>query len=217
MSGSKATYGLTMRLGALTSRLVGRPASWLALVLAIASWPVIWAIRTPLPPPLPVIAAVPRFELLDQAGRRFGSDELQGRVWLASFIFTRCDTVCPAITARMARIQGRTRNLAPAFHLVSFSVDPGYDTPGRMSSYARLHRASPRMWSFLTGRVEDVRAAVESGLKIAMDPGAGDVSHGTHLVLVDGSGRVRRYYDPEAQDLVDRVVHDVGLLVNRGG
>jgi len=208
------------RFEAAAAALVGRRSFWVVLVLAIASWPAIWALRTPLPPPLPVLAAVPGFELTDQQGHRFGSEELAGRVWLASFIFTRCQTVCPAITSTMARIQGRTRNLAPAFRLVSFSVDPGFDTPGRLEAYARAHRASPRMWSFLTGPVEAVRSAVEQGLKVSMDPGGGDaaeISHGTHLVLVDGRGRVRRYYDPGAPDVVDRVVRDVALVVNRGG
>jgi hypothetical protein len=35
-------------------------------------------------------------------------------------------------------------------------------------------------------------------------------------VLVDGAGRIRGYYDPEAADAVDRVVRDAALLLNRG-
>ena len=206
----------------LASRLVARPAFWLVLVAAVASWPVVWSLRTPLPPPPPVLATLPPFELTDQAGRPFGSRDLEGRVWVASFIFTRCDTICPAITARMARIQGRTRQLEPAFHLVSFSVDPEYDTPARLAEYARLHRASPRMWSFLTGPDAAVKETVVNGLKVAMGREKGDdgrfegIFHGSHLVLVDGKGQVRGYYDSDDEQVVDKVVRDVGLLVNRG-
>jgi protein SCO1/2 len=204
------------------ARLTGRPLFWIALVAAMASWPIAWSLRTPLPPPLPVLAEIPRFELVDQEGRPFGSRELEGRVWVASFIFTRCTTICPAITAQMARIQGRTRELAPAFHLVSFSVDPGYDTPERLAIYARAHRASPRLWSFLTGPEEAVKGAVVQGLRVSMgrdaaDTGPGGIFHGSHLVLVDGRGRIRGFYDSEEEKVVDRVVRDAGLLVNRGG
>ncbi len=215
-----ATPSLGDRLRLAVSAAVGRPLVWALAVAAIAAWPVVWALRTPLPPPLPILGTLPSFELTAQDGRPFGSRELQGRVWLASFVFTRCQTVCPAISRRMARIQARTRNLEPAFHLVSFSVDPAFDDPARLAAYARAYRASPRMWTFVTGPTDEVQEVVVRGLGTAMGrdpepPGAGGVFHGTHLVLVDGAGRIRGYYDPDAEDAVQRVVRDAALLVNR--
>jgi len=198
--------------------VVARPVAWALLVAFIAAWPIVWALRTPMPPRLKVLGTLPPFELTAQDGSPFGSKDLAGRVWVASFIFTRCDTVCPAITRQMARIQGRTRNLEPAFHLVSISVDPEFDDPARLAVYAREHRASPRMWTFLTGPIDAVRETVVRGLRISMDPErpGGDAFHGTHLVLVDGEGRIRGYYDPEDAGAVERVVRDAALLVNRG-
>ncbi|HTN52557.1 MAG TPA: SCO family protein [Anaeromyxobacter sp.] len=205
----------------IAAAAVGRPLFWIALVAVLAAWPVAWALRVPVPPPAPVLGAVPRFELTDQDGRPFGSGDLAGRVWVASFVFTRCTTACPAITRQMARIQDRARNLEPALHLVSFSVDPAFDSPERLAAYARAARASPRMWTFLTGPAEAVRAAVVQGLRVSMGSGAGpggepDLSHGTHLVLVDGGGRIRGYYDSGAPGVVDQVVRDAALLINRG-
>lgn len=202
--------------------LVARPLFWVVLVAATAWWPVIWLLRTTLPPPLPVFVTLPPFQLTDQDGRAFGSKDLEGHAWVASFIFTRCTTVCPAITGKMAEVQRRTGQLAPALHLVSFSVDPAYDTPERLAAYARFHRASPRMWSFLTGPEEAVKQAVVGGLKTSMGREEGaeapeGIFHGTHLVLVDGLGRVRGYYDSADEEVVDRVVRDAGMLVNRGG
>jgi protein SCO1 len=200
---------------------VGRPIAWAVVVSLLAAWPIAWALRTPLPPRLPVLATLAPFELTAQDGRPFGSADLAGRVWVASFIFTRCETVCPAITRQMARVQARTRNLEPAFHLVSISVDPEFDDPGRLAAYARANRASPRMWTFLTGPIDAVRETVVRGLRVSMGrdperPGGEGVFHGTHLVLVDGEGRIRGYYDPDEADAMDRVVRDAALLVNRG-
>ncbi len=209
------------RLQAAVSAVVGRPLAWGLVVALIAAWPIAWALRTPLPPRPPVLGTLPPFELTAQDGRPFGSKDLAGRVWVASFIFTRCETVCPAISRQMARIQGRARNLEPAFHLVSISVDPEFDDPARLAAYARAYRASPRMWTFLTGPVDAVRQTVVRGLRISMGrdperPGGEGVFHGTHLVLVDGEGRIRGYYDPDAADAVEHVVRDAALLVNRG-
>src|SRR5207245_9326785 len=91
----------------------------------------------------------------------------------------------------------------------------------RLAADARAHRASPRMWTFLTGPAADVRDAVTRGLRISMakeaeHPGTEGISHGTHLVLVDGEGQIRAYYDPEEGTSVERAVRDAALLVNRG-
>lgn len=205
------------RLQRRASALTGRPLFWVLAVGAVAAWPVVWSASAPLPEALPIIATLPRFELADQSGAAFGSRDLDGRVWVASFIFTRCPSMCPRITATMARVQGRTRQLHPDFHLVSFSVDPEHDTPSRLSEYARAHRASPRAWTFLTGTPAAVRAAVEGGLKIAYgaEPSApGGIFHTSHLVLVDRAGRMRGTYDSLDEADVDRLVRDVGWLVN---
>jgi protein SCO1/2 len=208
------------RLDAVIRTAVGRPLVWLVVIALVAVWPVVWTLRTRLPPSPPVLGSLPAFALTDQHGRQFGSEDLAGRVWVASFIFTRCPTVCPAVTRHMARIQDRTRNLEPAVHLVSFSVDPEYDTPERLDEYARAHRASPRMWTFLTGPAGAVRATVEKGLRVTMERDedepspAAAITHGTHLVLVDGAARIRGYYDPDAPAAMDRIVRDAALLAN---
>jgi protein SCO1 len=209
------------RVQRAVSATVGRPLAWALLVTAMAAWPIAWALRTPVPPRLPVLASLPPFELTAQDGHPFGSNDLAGRVWVASFIVTRCETACPAMTRQMARIQGRLRNLEPAFHLVSISVDPEFDDPARLATYARTHRASPRMWTFLTGRVDAVRETVDRALRanvgrVAEHRGGEGISHGGLLVLVDGEERIRGYYDPEDAGAVERVVRDAALLVNRG-
>jgi len=219
ISAQLASRGVA-RLDATARALAGRPLVWVAVLAALAAWPVVWTLRTSVPPPPPVLGTLPAFALQDQDGRPFGTADLEGRVWIASFIFTRCETVCPRITAQLARVQARTRNLEPALHLVSFSVDPEYDTPARLAAYARAHRASPRMWTFVTGPAGAVQETVERGLRVSMGRAPGDrspaaISHGTHLVLVDGDARIRGYYDPEAPDAVDRLVRDAALLVNR--
>lgn len=210
--------------GEIARRLVGKPLFWIFAVAVLFAMPLARVLLTPAPAPLPVFGTLPKFELRDQFGKRFGTDELAGKVWVANFIFTRCPTICPAFTEKMAKLQYRSRNLGDAIHLVSFSVDPDFDTPERLRAYADAHHASPRLWSFLTGSYDDVKKTVVDGLKIAMgrDPQGTDgaflgIFHGTHFVLVDQKGRIRGYYDSNDADAGDRVMRDVGLAVNRDG
>jgi protein SCO1/2 len=198
------------------SAVVGRPFVWALVLAALALWPVAWSARRDLPPPPPVLGTIAPFDLVDATGRSFGSEDLVGRVWIASFIATRCGDACESATRQLARIQARTRQLEPALHLVSFSVDPLHDTPDRLSEYARAHRASPRMWSFVTGPEVELRAIAKDALHPAAvgQPEPDAVLHGTELVLVDGAARIRGRYDTSDPGAVARVVLDAALLVN---
>src|SRR5262245_26363126 len=55
--------------------------------------------------PPPVLWQVPPFSFADQHGRPAAAADLRGHVWIADFIFTRCTTICPLITAKMALLQ----------------------------------------------------------------------------------------------------------------
>src|SRR5688572_29853823 len=84
-------------------------------------------------PELPELGRLEGFALTRENGQRFGSAELQGQVWVAAFMFTRCPTVCPRITQRMRDIQRTAKERGFPLTLVSFSVDPENDTPEVLS------------------------------------------------------------------------------------
>lgn len=164
---------------------------------------------------LPDLGTVPPFTLTSHAQRPFGTADLTGKVWVANFIFTRCPTVCPLFTAKMRDVQ---RRVPPEVQLVSFSVDPEYDTPPRLEAFAAKHRASFVNWAFVTGELAAIKAAVTEGMKVGFgrDPRSQEVTglfHGTHFVLVDGSGAIRGYYEMNEPGATDRLVRDVARLV----
>ncbi len=216
-----ARAGFGARLQQRVHRLAGRPLFWVVFVALGFTVPVLNQVRRAVTPPLPVLGILPPFNLTDQEGRPFGSAELKGYVWMAGFIFTRCPTICPTITATMAQIQKRARGIEQGFRLVSLSVDPDYDTPERLADYGRRFRASPRMWKFLTGPFHQLEKTVVDGLKISMGGPVGDsdfasIFHGTHFVLLDQQQRIRGYYNSSDTDVADRVLHDAAMLINRG-
>lgn len=201
-------------------RLFGNPVVLVGLVLVIfASVTYASLTRESALEPLPKLGKVPTFELVDQSGRVFGSRQLEGKVWIANFIFTRCPSVCPVFSQKMANVQKHTRNLGSAVMLVSFSVDPDWDTPPRLAEYAAKFSANPYKWKFLTGSTEDIRATVRDGLKIAMEHEgmAGDVPdiiHGTHFVLIDKFGEIRGYFDSDDAEAIDKMILYAGELIN---
>lgn len=191
----------------------------LVSISALVAWGLFW-IGTPAEEPLPDLFPMPAFELTAQSGATFGSTQLQGKVVVANFIFTRCPTVCPALTARMAKIQERVAADA-GVHLVSFSVDPRHDTPEVLREFGEKFGQDPARWTFLTGDVQEVRRAVEEGFKVGMkgaeDPEATpfDIVHGEHFVLVDAKGTIRGFY-PSDEGSLGKLASDIARLREEG-
>src|SRR5207253_1726487 len=98
---------------------------------------------------LPSYGIVPNFELTDHTNAAFNSGVLAGRVWIANFMFTNCPGPCPRMSSQMHQVQ--TALEAKGIRLVSFTVDPARDTPGKLAKYAEFYHASPGVWFFLTG------------------------------------------------------------------
>jgi cytochrome oxidase Cu insertion factor (SCO1/SenC/PrrC family) len=147
---------------------------------------------------LPVISALPEFLLTDQSGTVFDSREMKGKVWVADFIFTRCPSTCPEQTGEKAKLQKRFESFDD-FRLVTFTVDPEYDTPEVLADYGRKHGADPALWKFLTGRRGDLWNLSANGFKFDVAEDAKDsgmpILHSSDFALVDREGRVRGVYD----------------------
>jgi protein SCO1/2 len=192
-----------------------QPWLWTGFLALVMATPVLRsALPTPVPPP-PILGTVPDFRLVDQTGTPFGPDRLAGRVWIADFVFTRCPDVCPRMTERLAGIH---RALGERADVVSVSVDPAYDTPERLAAFARAHGAVSPRWHFLTGDSRHVQEAVLRGFKVAFSRDSEDIAtitHGVHVVLVDGRGRIRGYYDSNDAEALERLVTDARRLAER--
>src|SRR5205085_4395139 len=101
------------------------------------------------------LGPVGEFALTERGGEVVRDADLRGKVWVASFVFTRCTGPCPQVTATVARLQSELAD-EPDLRLVTFTVDPECDGPDKLKSYAEHFRADPRRWLFLTGKEEDI-------------------------------------------------------------
>ena len=207
-----------MPSGGAVGRVLARPVFWVVTLLFLFALPLARSMMRRLPPPPPLLGAVPEFSMIDQTGQRFGSRDLAGKVWVADFIFTGCQTSCPLLTQKMAEIARRARHLGPDFHLVSFSVDPERDTPERLATYAARFGVDSRKWSFVTGTLASVQAAVVDGFKIGVDrhktaDDFWEIVHGEHLVVVDRRLAIRGYFDGSA-DGMNQLMEAVGRVAN---
>ena len=155
----------------------------------------------------------PEFILTERSNRKVTKQDLAGKVWVADFIFTHCAGACPAMSSHMRKLQDQ---LFADIRLVSFSVDPGNDTPEVLTEYANRYGADRDRWLFLTGDPEGVQKLSVGGFKLALDPSSGTeaepITHSSRFVLVDRSGNIRGYYGTEEPTALDHLVKDANNL-----
>ena len=175
--------------------------------------------KTALANSLPRLGSVGDFDLLNQNEKPVSAADFRGKVWVASFFFSRCPTVCPRIMRRMQRIQDTSKNKRLDLSLVSFSVDPEFDTPAVLEKFGKRYGADFSRWSFLTGDSESIQRTVEKGFKMGLEGTIDDtkehlgITHGSHLVLVDAALQIRGYYrSSEEKRMRELVVHADWLL-----
>ncbi|MFV8753064.1 SCO family protein [Nannocystaceae bacterium ST9] len=161
------------------------------------------------PPPPEITGEVPAFMLVDQSGESFSREDMlaEDKVWVVGFVFTRCQTTCPAVSRAMLSFQDQIERskLSDHVELIAVSVDPKHDTPEVLAEYAETLGADLEHWRFLTGSEAEIQHFVVDGFKLAVgegkeiEPGVFDIAHSTKLALVDRWGNVRGYYsiDPD--------------------
>lgn len=170
-------------------------------------------------PVLERYGAVPAFTLVDESGTEVTEEALRGHPTIVDFIFTRCDSICPTLSLRMQRIAERTSDKRGLpIKLLSISVDPQYDTPERLATYAERFNADPRRWKFLTGDAAQIKALVEGPFMNSMvlegvtKSGAPNISHSGYFMLVDSQLEIRGIYDSNVEQELDRMLHDARFL-----
>ncbi|MGG4552063.1 SCO family protein [Paenibacillus humicus] len=154
------------------------------------------------------------FEFTDQDGGQVGLDDLKGKVWVAHFMFTNCSTVCPTLTANMAKLQSEIKSAGLKADLVSFSVDPEKDTPEALKTYISKFTDDLSNWHALTGySFEDIQAFGQQSFKTAIQKDAiGDqVIHGISFYLVDASGTIVTKYDGQ-DPTYSQIIKDIKAL-----
>lgn len=142
----------------------------------------------------------PPFVLTERLGGTVDNDTLSGKVWVASFAFTRCE-FCPQVSSTMARLRKELK-LADSddFRLVTFTIDPDHDTPDELKKYAEKYTdPTDERWLFLHGPKRFLRLLCTRGFKVGVElkdgaPVGRMYDHYLGLVAIDKKGRVRGHY-----------------------
>ncbi len=163
----------------------------------------------------PLNYEVQSFQYKNQGNETVSLNDLKGTTWVANFIFTNCETVCPPMTAHMSELQKRMKDESLDTRIVSFSVDPENDTPEKIKEFTRPYFISFGNWDFLTGYSQaEIEAFARDSFKtIVQKPkNNAQVIHGTYFYLIDQNGIVMKDYNGVENPPYDQIIKDIKAL-----
>ncbi len=148
---------------------------------------------------------VSNITLTNQLGKEVSLDDVQGKVIVANFFFTRCPSICPTLTVNMKRLQSAlklqdvTRKIDTSFvQFLSFSVDPQRDSAVQLKKFADRYGVNHDVWWMLTGDKKTIYDFALNEVKLSAIDGEGVDSNFIHtekFVLMDKDRVVRGYYN----------------------
>ena len=157
------------------------------------------------------------FSFTNQEAQPFGLNELTDSIWIADFIFTKCETVCQPMTSEMAFLQKKFDDEGIQVEFVSFTVDPSVDSPKVLKSYVEDFTSDLSNWHLLTGYSQDeieIFAREQFQTIVQKPKSANQVIHGTNFYLIDQQGVLINEYNYFDDTYVDEMIKDIKYLLN---
>lgn len=139
-------------------------------------------------------------ELTTQYGNtvRFYDDLLKDKIVVIELFYSSCTDRCPLETALLAQMQKMLGDrVGKDIFFYSISIDPQWDTPPALKSYAKKYRAG-QGWLFLTGKKEDIEL-ISKKLGLYTEPDPSDRDGHAPAVLI-GNERTGQWIRNSALD-----------------
>lgn len=135
--------------------------------------------------------------LIDQDGRKFGVEQLAGRLSLTYFGFLHCRVVCPRTLAKLGEIMRLLGQKRDQFRVLYISVDPERDTPDAMKAFLEDHYPDFTGLSGERTAIDDAKASLKvftRRIEDAADPQGYAVPHTALIYLIDEEGRYMAHF-----------------------
>ena len=154
------------------------------------------------------------FSLLNQHGEIITHKNYEGKIYIADFFFTRCQTICIAMAYNMSELQSYYKNDAEIMFL-SHSVTPVMDSVPVLQAYAKNKGVIDGKWNVTTGDKKHIYELARKSYFAVLDQGTGDENdfiHTEQFILVDKERRIRGFYDGTNKEDMQKIKDDIILL-----
>ena len=140
---------------------------------------------------------IANFSFINQNGKTITQKDYEGKIYVADFFFTTCQSICPKMTNNMVWLQNKLKN-NPKVLLLSHSVTPDIDSVAVLKEYATRKGVIDSKWNLVTGDKKQIYYLARKSylaVKTGNPSELYDMVHTENFVLIDNKKRVRGFYD----------------------
>jgi protein SCO1/2 len=162
---------------------------------------------------------IANFSLINQNGETITEDNYKGKIYVADFFFTTCQTICPIMTDHMHQIQKEILN-DDDIMLLSHSVTPKIDSVAQLKRYANKKGVIDKKWNLVTGDKKQIYELARKSYLAVKTDGNGDeydMIHTENFMLIDKKRQIRGFYDGTQTEDIERLLNDIETLKYFGG
>jgi len=161
------------------------------------------------------IHSIPAFSFKDQEGVDITEANVEGKIYVANFFYTKCRGICPKMTTNMSLLQEAFKNDSTIL-LLSHSVTPELDSITVLKNYAILNKVDSKKWHLLTGDKNEIYALAKqqyfAGDSVGFYQTGNEFLHTENFILVDQKRRIRGVYNGTLLLEIDRIKEDIQTL-----
>lgn len=157
-----------------------------------------------------------RYEgFVDQDSIDFNLNNLQNKIVVSNFFFTRCPSICPPMRTQLIRLIEDIDYTDLV--LISHTIDPDYDTPKILKSYSESTTVPKQKWWFLYAPKANLKHTVQQYMtNFKPNNDRSDFFHSSYATLLDQKQRIRGFYNLLVSEDVNRLKQDIKFLINEG-
>ncbi|MFN0048342.1 MAG: SCO family protein [Cytophagales bacterium] len=153
---------------------------------------------------------VPDFKLINQEADSINKGQLQNKIIIADFFFTRCPGICPIITSNLSKVQEAFIDDKDVM-MLSISVDAEFDRPDILLKYQEKFNIDGKKWFLATGDRDEIYKLGFYGFKLPADT-IDKTLHSEKVVLLDKDRHIRGYYTGTDKVEIDRLITEAKIL-----
>lgn len=156
------------------------------------------------------------FSFTNQNGKTITQKDYEGKIYVADFFFTTCQTICPKMTNNMVEVQ-KAFAKNPKVKLLSYSVLPDQDSVPVLKKYALEKGVIDSKWNLVTGDKKAIYGIARKSYLVVKTSNIAemyDMVHTENFVLVDEKKRIRGFYDGTNKEEIQRLIEDINFLCN---
>ncbi|WCO02768.1 SCO family protein [Psychroserpens ponticola] len=149
----------------------------------------------------------------NQLGDSFSTEDIQNKICIANFFFTRCPSICPPMRTELISI-AEAFSVDENILLISHTIDPKHDSIPVLKGYSEATAIPDNKWQFIRASEEKTKLQAEMYMtNFKPNEDGSDFYHSSFAALVDQKQQIRGFYNVLVLEDVERLKIDIKQLL----